>query len=132
MISFIIDFGVRKFKPGAIVMKKRHNWFKRIWAKLTKKKLPYNDFELIEDECVWYYPFNLKGYLAKNYKVATPKKNYSFKEVSKLKKLLCGKDDTCKITEKDVITAVNAVRPNTFEQSLIELETNKFYTIETW
>lgn len=29
-------------KAGSIILDKQYNWFKRTWAKLTKKELPYN------------------------------------------------------------------------------------------
>lgn len=29
-------------KAGSIILDKQYNWFKRVWAKLTNKELPYN------------------------------------------------------------------------------------------
>ena len=38
-------------KPGCVLLCKKYNWFKRFWAKLSKKVLPYNHFIIFKDSC---------------------------------------------------------------------------------
>ena len=127
MIIFKVNLKERVLKAGSIVCRKNHNWFKRILAKLRKKELPYNEFELIEKDLSWLY----SGQAKQCEKIAVPKRAYSTKEIKKLEAML-QLDDWCPTAtdEKDIIAAVNAIRPNTFKESLTEVLTSKFYTIE--
>lgn len=38
-------------KPGCVLLCKKYNWFKRFWAKLSKKVLPYNHFVIFKNSC---------------------------------------------------------------------------------
>lgn len=53
-----------------------------------------------------------------------PKKAYNTKEEIKLLNLL--RKNNC-LDNKDMAVLVNAVRPNTFKESIEEVETNKYY-----
>lgn len=129
MISFKIHVKERTLKAGTIILRKDHNWFKRLLAKLCKKELPYNKFELVDADTIYYY----FGKDIESTKVAIPKKAYSVKEIKKLEAMLQS-DNLFSFTTsvKDIIVAINTIRPNTFKENLTEVLTSKFYTIEAW
>lgn len=119
-------------KPGCVLLYKKYNWFKRFWAKLSKKVLPYNHFIIFKDSC------DLVNTFSKNTDViAEPKKNYSKKEINTLEKILEFKGDIATSSEEgikieDLFAAINVIRTNTFSDNTNDLQAflnSKYYNI---
>lgn len=120
-------------KPGCVLLCKKYNWFKRFWAKLSKKVLPYNHFVIFKDSC------DLVNAYSKNTDViiAEPKKNYSKKEISTLEKILEFNGDIATSLEEgikieDLFAAINVIRTNTFSDNTNDLQAflnSKYYNI---
>jgi len=53
-----------------------------------------------------------------------PKKDYSTIEQSKMGKLLYFERD---LNDEDLVVIINAIRPNTFKESIEEVTTSKYY-----
>lgn len=120
--------------PGAIYITKRYNIFRRLWAKITRKELPYNEFtlflesgEMIADE-TWPKDMGI---------LIEPKKQYSKKEMTILRGGLNRDADDYEgiIIEENMSTielfkTLNSIRPDTFaddEANLAALLDNKYY-----
>lgn len=127
-------------KPGSILLTKDYNWFKRTWAKIRGKQLPFNNATLFAEEVDLV---NVHGEHSASV-VVEPKKVYSAKEIKTLLALV--KNATEKKDELDdlmytyygsdgddiLFTIVNVVRPNTFESNKLELDAflnNKYYNV---
>lgn len=122
-------------KPGSIVLNKKYNWFKRFWAKLFKKVLPYNDFTIFGGPCDLVNTFSKKTEAI----LVEPKKNYSKKEIKTLLSVLDFKDDVAvspdsSVSVQDLFTAINAVRVGTFPEGTEDLQAflnSKYYNIKS-
>lgn len=110
---------------GSVVLTKRYSIWKRLWAKLTKKDLPYN--------MAYVDPFGesmfiIKDGLCYRYNVVAfiPKKNYSKQESAKLLEHinLFAEDPA------EMVLGINLVRPKTLVGATLEemFEDNKYYT----
>lgn len=124
-------------KPGSILLKKNYNWFKRLWAKITKKELPYNYFIIFFEEID---VINRDRSKRLESALVEPKKQYSKRELRALK-VLCDAEDGWKsiynsfynldgLRVADLFCAINVVRPNTFEDGKRELNdflSSKYY-----
>ena len=118
---------INNLPAGSLILIKRYNIFKRLYAKLFKKQLKYNE--------VWLDPvgnnsFEFKDTALTKHDVTTfvPKKKYSKEEIMKLFEvllsgMLSAKDDV------EAILLINLVRPKTFEGSTLEelLDNNRYY-----
>lgn len=118
-----------KIKAGSILLWKEYSPLKKLWAKITRKTLPYNQIALFIDSCD--YIGNPKEDLV----LLELKKNYSKKEINKLSILIGNEyfeDFSAKVD--DLCSILNIVRPNTFNEnynSIIDLlNGNKYYTIK--
>lgn len=110
---------------GSILMFKRYNIFKRLWYKLRKKHLPYNDF-IIWDITSKTSIFTV-GVIDTDFKVYSPIKPYSHKEIFKLLDILYVRQEDCE-TEQDIINIVNSIRKNTITNNSLELlDSNPYY-----
>lgn len=90
------------YSDGCICKVKYYNWFKSVIRFILNK----NDYE---------------------YTLYVPKKAYNDKEEAKLRNLLRRNCHLDNLDNKDMAILVNAVRPNTFKESIEEVETNKYY-----
>lgn len=121
-------------KPGSIILKKKYNWFKCLWAKLFKKVLPYNDFTMFGGPCDLVNTFGKKTDAI----LVEPKKNYSKKEIKALFNVLDFKDDIAvssdnSISVQDLFAAINAIRVETFPENTKDLQAflnSKYYIIK--
>lgn len=110
---------------GSILMFKRYNIFKRLWYKLRKKHLPYNEF------IIWDIPSKASifavGVIDTDFKAYSPIKPYSHKEIFKLLDILYIRQEDCE-TEQDVINIINSIRKNTITNNSLELlDSNPYY-----
>lgn len=109
---------------GSIMMCKRYNIFKMLWYKLRKKHLPYNDF------IMWDITSKISIFAVSKYadfKVYSPIKPYSHKEILKLLDILYVRQEDCE-TEQDIINIVNSIRKNTITNNSLELlDSNPYY-----
>ena len=116
------------FKAGSIQMEKQYTLFKRIWAKLKGKQLPYNKFELFVTDTTMYTLENTY----EKFTVVSPKKAYSNKEAKALVALVGSSEPSdVTMTAEDILIAINTIRPNTVN-NLNELIESKFYTVTQW
>lgn len=121
-------------KPGSIIINKKYNWFKRLWAKLFKKVLPYNDFIIFGGPCDLVNTFSKKTEAF----LIEPKKDYNKKEIKILLNVLDFKDDIAvspksSVSVQDLFTAINAIRVNTFPENTKDLQAflnSKYYNIK--
>lgn len=83
---------------GIITVRSRRNW---LWRLFHKKY----DWWKLEAEYI-------------------PKNDYSESELKKLRKFLCYNRT---LDDKDIVVVINAIRPNTFKDSIEEIKTGKYY-----
>lgn len=122
-------------KPGSVVLNKKYNWFKRLWAKLFRKVLPYNDFTMFGGSCDLVNTFSKKTEAI----LVEPKKNYSKKEIKILLNILDFGDDVAvsqdtPVSIQDLFAAINAVRVGTFPEGTKDLQAflnSKYYNIKS-
>jgi hypothetical protein len=113
-------------KPGSIMLYKEYGFFKKLFAKLTKKELPYNKFLVFIMPTVFYSCEDTESEKL----ILEPKKNYSNNEISQLANLLKKMEDY-DLQLDDILVLVNLVRPNTIDiaDDVSVLINNKFYRI---
>lgn len=110
-------------KPGTIFLSKEYKRHEKLLAFLKRKKLGYNKFYIFDSNHNMIRKPNKTDCI-----LLEPKKKYSGKEIVKLSLLnRLGWIEDC----KDVLTVINAVRPNTVDESLTldQLLENRFYNI---
>lgn len=121
-------------KPGSVLLQRDYNWIVRLWYKIRKKNLKYNKFIIFTDDCDLV---SIQGE-RKDAVVAEPKKAYSKKELKRLNTIVDSSKEegdwlsSNKATVADLFTAINCVRPDTFENTkdLDAFLDNKYYTIK--
>lgn len=121
-------------KPGSILLQKDYNWIVKLWYKIRNKRLKYNRFTIFTDDCNL---INIHGEL-KEAIVAEPKKSYSKRELKRLNTIIDSSEEegdwlsSNKATIADLFTAINCVRPDTFEDTkdLDVFLYNKYYSIK--
>lgn len=121
-------------KQGSILLQRDYNWIVRLWYKIRKKNLKYNKFIIFTADCDLV---SIQGE-RKDAIVAEPKKAYSKKELKRLNTIVDSSKEegdwlsSNKATVADLFTAINCVRPDTFENTkdLDAFLDNKYYTIK--
>lgn len=114
-------------KPGSIMLYKEYGFFKKLFAKLTKKELPYNKFLVFTMSTVFYSYEETESEKI----VLEPKKNYSNSEALQLANLLKKMERNYDLQLDDILILVNSIRPNTIDiaDDVSVLINNKFYRI---
>jgi len=125
-------------KPGSVLLDKNYGSIKKFWYKLIGKELPYNNFYLLSENTD-FLRVSESGELFP-YNIFQPKKDYNKKEINLLKHLIdSNRTDLDKnipyvsgfdMSNKDLFTIINAIRPNTFaegETNLNKLISSKYY-----
>lgn len=103
---------MKKFnlKHGSVLLWKDYNVFKRFWAWLTGKKLPYNRWMLwnsvMDNACF----LNMTS--PKAYELVKP---YNNKELKKLENFATKTSISEVIVEDDLKLIINCIRPNTID-----------------
>lgn len=104
---------MKKFdiKFGSVILWKKYNVFKRLWAKIKGKELPYNRWAMFnaEEEDVYVYGSDLKLY-----ELIKP---YNGKELKKLDAAATNVVISDMILEDDLKLIINCIRPNTIPDS---------------
>lgn len=114
-------------KVGSVMFWKQYNVFKRLWAWITGKKLPYNKWALFTTDLgKSSFPFQVAT------KVYEPVKPYTNKELKKLETLATQTVIADVIADEDLKLIINCVRPNTIhvDGGVIDgdwLAGNKYY-----
>lgn len=110
-------------KPGTLILYKSHNIFKELLFSIFKKQTSYNKAELITEECMISQFIDSDDVLT-----VEPKRVYSKQEAKELKRIF--EDETLDNTKlKDIIKAVNTIRPNTLPEDtkVKDLIDNPYY-----
>lgn len=113
-------------KPGDIILLKNYSLWTRIWYKLKRKELPYNNAFIV----IWNNNIEIKSKLVK---VLPLKKAYTMKEKSKLL-------ETIELTKKSASVfpilyldttelrfVINSVRPDTLKTGTVNELLNSTY-----
>lgn len=92
----------------------------------NKWHLNYNGDIILLKKRNWFYKilFGTEWNVIETYEL---KKPYSKRELRKLEDMLYWIGDS----EDDIIATINAIRPNTFKESLSEVKTNGYYVNTT-
>lgn len=104
-------------KPGSVLMYKDYSWPKRMWAKMTKKNLPYNRY---------FFPAVAQEIMVKDNEdmvIYEPMKKYNKKETEKLLNICWDYSEDI----KEIILIINEIRPNTIDTENPDFESNKYY-----
>lgn len=116
-----------KYKAGSILLWKRQcPLLKRLWYWILRKKRPYDKFSVLVENGDY---LKLASAKVDEY-ILEPKKTYSKEEIKKLNTL----HDSIQTVE-DLITAINAIRPNTVVEGNIDSPDkliqglNKYYKV---
>ena len=112
----------KAYPAGTLVISKTYGFWKRLWYWLKKKRREYNTLYILPTSTgVGLSKVEL---LLNDYYLFVPLKPYTRTEIKKLNTIL----KSCS-TEKDYLTAINAIRPNTVDVdgSIEQFRTNKYY-----
>lgn len=118
-------------KVGSVLLWKKYNLFKRIWAWLTNKKLPYNRATLwntAEEGVLVYGGTNHKLYdLVKPYNNKELKKLENFATTTTISEFISDSEDSIELI-------INCIRPNTIsaDSNAVDgdyLAGNKYYRL---
>lgn len=128
----------KTLKPGSMLIYKRHNYLKRLWYKLLKKELPYNEVVLFLKEIDLMDTFTSNSPTL----LAELKKPYSKIDITKLELaadsqlLRLDNEEFYSIrfegaNQTDLMNILNKVRPNTLSNNTItELINSKYYNVK--
>lgn len=121
---------ILEIKTGSICIYKQYGWWKIIYAKLMRKKLPYNKYFVYYYDGIFVETVDYELSDCDNYIILEPKKLYNKNEERNLRteniKRLITPDKTPEIE------VINTIRPKTVDLDHFNVEDllcNKYYRV---
>lgn len=110
-----------RVKGGSIILWKNYNIFERLWSRITRKQLKYNNCILFPTNMDIVGPKRLSKFT-----VLEPIKPYTKKELFKLRTLVSPFGET---NLQDIKLIINNIRPNTFQgtETFTGVANNTYY-----
>lgn len=119
-------------KAGSICLYKEYNWFKRVWSRITRKKLPYNFYKIYFGDSSLFVELTKEKVKDSNkYIILEPIKPYSKKEKEAIKKQAIAYMQVNGNPE-DLYSIINLVRANTIDPETFTISgllQNKYYKV---